>query len=307
MAIPSKVITASVGVGGANRKPDVQLIQTFLNAIPFPKGGPNPLLVVDGLCGSKTCNAISRFQKLQFGTSDGRIDPGYQTLERLIQLLTALGVLAKLLSGVPGAPPVTPGGNSPASPSNLRAEIKKWALLGTTGPYGDVGGGAQHGIVSDLDTVSETLSWGGTRTIRKGWKNYKAFFDEAVSGWTENHWKVPGFLDGVKVPGKRVPQGPSKPSGISWCGIFATWCWVKAGKQTKWVAGVGPTNATRISGNSGIQIGDICVQSGSEVHHFVAVDFNGDTIQGVNGNSDYQSILLKPMARGSVIYYYRPE
>ena len=34
----------------------------------------------------------------------------------------------------------------------------------------------------------------------------------------------------------------------------------------------------------------------------VAVD--GDTIQGVNGNAEYQSILLRPMARSSVAYYY---
>jgi hypothetical protein len=317
MSLPTNVITASVGVGGTNRKADVILIQTLLNGVPLLKGGPTPLLKVDGACGPKTCNAISRFQKVQFGSSDGRIDPGYQTIQSLVQLLTALGILAQLIAAAisnggtapsgplpPGVPP-SPGGGGSAT--GLRAEIKKWALLATKGPYGAVGANAPHGIVSDLDTVLETLSWGGSRTIRRGWKNYKAFFDEVVAGWTENHWKAPGYLDGVKVPGKRVPQGPSKPSGISWCGIFGTWCWAKAGKQTKWVAGVGPTNATRISGNSGIQIGDICVQSGQEVHHFVAVDIQGDTIQGVNGNSDYQSILLKPMSRGTVIYYYRPE
>jgi hypothetical protein len=49
------------------------------------------------------------------------------------------------------------------------------------------------------------------------------------------------------------------------------------------------------------------VQYGGEVHHFVAVEIDGDTIQGVNGNSDYQSILLKPMKRATVNYYYRPE
>ena len=318
MAIPATYITASVGLGGTNRKTDVQLIQTLLNAVPLAKGGPTPSLKPDGLCGPKTCSAISRFQSIQFGASDGRIDVGQKTIQRLIQVLTLLGVLAQILAAffggaaVPGAPAV-PGNSGPAGQtpsggaSNLRAEIKKWALLGTNGPYGDVAANAQHGIVSDLDTVTETLSWGGTRNIRRGWKNYKAFFDEAVAGWTENHWKAPGYLDGVKVPGKRVPQGPSKPSGVSWCGIFGTWCWLKAGKQTKWVVGVGPTNANRIAGKSDIQIGDICVQSGTEVHHFVAVDIQGDTIQGVNGNSDYQSILLEPMARGTVLYYYRPE
>jgi hypothetical protein len=44
-----------------------------------------------------------------------------------------------------------------------------------------------------------------------------------------------------------------------------------------------------------------------QVHHFVAVDFDGNNIIGVNGNSDYQSILVKPMPRASVIYHYRPQ
>lgn len=315
MPIPTNFITASVGAGGLNRKSDVLLIQRLLNAVPVAKGGPAPSLDTDGSCGPMTCNAISRFQKLQFGASDGKIDPGYQTLQRLVELLTALGVFAQLIGGshsdggyvLTGAQHSAPTFSQDGGVSKLRAEIRKWALIGANGPYGDVGSGAAHGIVSDLDTATETLSWGGTRTIRKGWKNYKAFFDDAVAGWTENHWKAPGYLDGVKVPGKRVPQGPSKPSGVSWCGIFGTWCWLKAGKQTKWVVGAGPTNATRVNGNSGIQVGDICVQSGAEVHHFVAVDIQGDTLQGVNGNSDYQSILLKPMGRGSVVYYYRPE
>jgi len=62
MSFPSNVISGSVGFGGSNRKSDVQLIQSMLNAVPFPKGGPNPLLGVDGLCGPKTSGAISRFQ-----------------------------------------------------------------------------------------------------------------------------------------------------------------------------------------------------------------------------------------------------
>jgi hypothetical protein len=153
--------------------------------------------------------------------------------------------------------------------------------------------------------MMETTSGGFQRTVRRGWKNYKEFFDVAVAGWTENHWKAPGYLDGVKLPGKRVPQ-PGR-AGVSWCGIFATWCWIKAGKQTKWVAGVGPSGATRIAGNAGIQIGDICVQSGTEVHHFVAIEPGGPTFQGVNGNSDWQSILIKPMSLPSVQYFYRPD
>lgn len=312
MPLPSNVLSGSVGFGGMNKAPDVLLVQRLLNGTPFSKGGPAPALVPDGLCGPKTCGAISRFQNVNLGFNDGRIDVGGMTITALLSLLESLGLLAQLLGTpggialptVPGSP--TPGGGAPGL-SPLRSEIRKWALLGTTGPFGDVGSGAAKGIVSDLDTTTEILAWGGTRTIRKGWKNLKGFFDLTVSGWTEQHWKAPGYLDGVKVPGKRVPQGPSKPSGVSWCGIFATWCWIKAGKQTKWVAGVGPTNATKVNGNQGIQVGDICVQSGGEVHHFIPTEINGDDFQGVNGNSDYQSILLKPMKRSTVLYYYRPE
>ena len=314
MSVATSVITASVGLGAANRKPDVQLVQALLNAVPFAKGGPTPLLVVDGLCGAKTCGAITRFQNINLGFGDGRIDPGYKTIETLLNILAALGLLGQILPGYPGrgpspapTPAPAPGqGPAPAGLSQLRAEIKKWAEIGANGPYGEIGANALNGIVSDLDTTTELLSWGGSRQIRKGWKNLKEFFDVAVQGWTEQHWKVNGYLDGVKVPGRRIPQ-PNKPSGMSWCGIYATWVWIKAGKTTKWVPGVGPTNAVKVAGNKDIQVGDICVQYGGEVHHFIPVAINGDDITGVNGNSNYQSILAKPMKRSTINYYYRPE
>lgn len=326
MAIATNLLTGSVGVSGANRTPDVLLVQKLLNAVPPSKGGPLSLLDVDGACGPLTCGGIRQFQQRNLGFADGRIDPGGQTIEALVAVLSTLGVLAQILGSgmggtggslsgpgalpgleIPGGGDPLGGGPGPDGLTPLRAAIKKWALLGTTGPYGDVTGAAPYGIVSDLDTAMEVLSWGGTRKVRKGWKNLKAIFDETVQGWTENHWKQPGYLDGVKVPGARVPQGPSHPSGVSWCGIFATWCWLKAGKTSKWIAGVGPTGATRIAGNEGIQVGDICVQYGQTVHHFIPVEIDGSDLQGVNGNSDHQSILLKPMKRATINYYYRPE
>lgn len=304
MALPGNPIGGSVGFGGKNRQADVLLVQKLLNAVPRARGGPLSALSVDGLCGPMTGGAIKRFQGSNGCVNDGRIDVGGKTQQVLLQMLEALGALAALLGGAaPSAPNGGAAGNGSLSP--LRADIRKWALIGANGPHGDVGGSAPKGIVSDLHTTTETLSWGGTRTIRKGWRNYKAFFDEAVAGWTEGHWKAPGYLDGVKVPGKRVPQGGGK--GVSWCGIFATWCWVKAGKQTEWIVGVGPSMSQRVAGNDGIQVGDICVQKGAEVHHFVAIDVEGDVIQGVNGNSDFQSILVKPMQRSTVLYFYRPE
>lgn len=307
MALPGNPIGGSVGAGGQNRSADVKLVQRLLNAVPKARSGPLSPLDVDGYCGPITNGAIKRFQSGNGCYADGRIDVGGKTQQVLLQMLEALGVLAALLGGGSApAPAPSGGGETDGSLSPLRAGIKKWALIGANGPYGDVGGSAPKGIVSDLDTTVETLSWGGTRTIRRGWRNYKAFFDEAVAGWTEGHWSVKANIDGVKVPGKRIPQGGG--DGVSWCGIFATWCWVKAGKQTEWMMGVGPTMSQRVTGRDGIQVGDICVQANAKVHHFVAIDVSDpNVIIGVNGNSDWQSILVKPMARSTIAYHYRPE
>lgn len=82
-------ITKSVGVGGANIASDVSTIQTLLNLIPQMLGGPLPLLKVDGFVGPKTTGAITGFQRKNFGPAgtDGRIDPGQQTLQKIIELL----------------------------------------------------------------------------------------------------------------------------------------------------------------------------------------------------------------------------
>ncbi len=83
------VISASVGVGGRNLTNDVMEIQKGLNKVPPDKGGPLPMLVVDGICGPKTNAAIRNFQMRFFGASgaDGRIDPGKQTINKLNQVI----------------------------------------------------------------------------------------------------------------------------------------------------------------------------------------------------------------------------
>lgn len=312
MPVATSIISASVGRGGVNLRSDVEIIQRLLNLVPLASGGPTPLLGVDSLCGPKTCAAISRFQTVHFGQADGRVDPGYRTLEILLALLEKLSLLSQAFprqnGGVPAPGVPLPGIPAPQPPvSSLRAEILKWAQIGAEGPYGDVGGSAKYGITSDYDIIPERLPNGQSRPIRRGWKNYKEFFDVAVHSWTERHWTAPGYLDSVKVPGKRVPVSPGSDKGLHWCGIFATWCWIKAGKNTKWMSGAGPTNAERVWGNQGIQPGDMCVQSGGLVHHFIATEINGDEITGVNGNSTAQSILIKTVNRSTVAYYYQPE
>src|SRR4051812_14105906 len=76
-------ISASVGYGGANRPDDVLTIQDLLNGVGPESGGPAPSLEVDGLVGQLTIGAINRFQSKQFGWSDGRVDPGANTIRRL--------------------------------------------------------------------------------------------------------------------------------------------------------------------------------------------------------------------------------
>lgn len=304
------IFSSAVGVGAANRAADVTLAQRLLNAVPPPRGGASPALDVDGLCGPITCGAIRRFQFVNLGFADGRIDPGGKTQQALLALLQSMGLLPALLgpgAGSTGGNPTTtttaPGGSQAPATSELRQKIVDWATMCTKGPHGDVVSAPGMGIVSDRDTVVEQLN-GSSRTVRRGWKNLKAIFDDTVAGWTEQHWKAPGYLDGVKLPGRRVPQQGT--DGVSWCGIFATWCWQKAGMPVKWRAGIGPTAGTKVTGNAGIRRGDICVQA-AKSHHFVVVDDLGDTLMGVNGNSDWQSILLKPMARSSVLRYIRPD
>lgn len=82
-------IAKSVGVNGVNIPGDVKTIQTLLNLIPQSLGGPNSALAVDGLAGPKTNGSIYGFQKAQFGPmqADGRVDPGQQTLQKIIELL----------------------------------------------------------------------------------------------------------------------------------------------------------------------------------------------------------------------------
>lgn len=81
----SETIGASAGNNGVNNPDDVLIVQILLNQIPTEKGGPQTMLVPDGLSGPKTVAAIERFQKHQFGadSTDGRVDPGQQTIERL--------------------------------------------------------------------------------------------------------------------------------------------------------------------------------------------------------------------------------
>lgn len=107
----------SVGRSGRNLRSDVEAVQAALNRIDQFRGGPFPLLAVDGFIGPKTVGAIDRFQRVQFPANfpDGRIDPGQRTEARLNELLAAAkpsGVITNV-HGLAG------GSNGTKNPSSL--------------------------------------------------------------------------------------------------------------------------------------------------------------------------------------------
>ncbi len=75
-------ISASVGKGGKNKKPDVEAVQKALNKFASSCGFKK--LDVDGLNGPNTEAAIKKFQEKVCGFKpDGRVDPGKTTVSKL--------------------------------------------------------------------------------------------------------------------------------------------------------------------------------------------------------------------------------
>lgn len=81
-------LRSSVGQGGKNFPEDVKSIQDALNAIVPADGGAAPPLVPDGVCGTKTKQAITAFQVRHFGWSkaDAKVDLFGRTHVKLSEL-----------------------------------------------------------------------------------------------------------------------------------------------------------------------------------------------------------------------------
>jgi hypothetical protein len=77
------LLTATVGEGGANIPADVATVQYLLNCVPVSQGGHLRELKIDGFAGVVTIEAINRFQKVNFGSSNSRIESSEQTLGEL--------------------------------------------------------------------------------------------------------------------------------------------------------------------------------------------------------------------------------
>ena len=78
-----KTIKASVGQGAANIPADVATIQYLLNCVPYSVGGPQRELKIDGFAGVMTTEAINRFQKTHFGSTNSLVNSDGQTFAEL--------------------------------------------------------------------------------------------------------------------------------------------------------------------------------------------------------------------------------
>jgi len=73
-------------IGRINLPDDMEKVQKLLKKVPPTECGPTVNLVVDRICGSKTIEAIHKFQLHHFGWkgADGRVDPYGTTIANLM-------------------------------------------------------------------------------------------------------------------------------------------------------------------------------------------------------------------------------
>ena len=289
--------------------PDVAAMQLLLNTIPQTLLAR---LIEDGVFGRKTTARVIEFQKNAKLVVDGVIGP---------QSWAMLDDLTKFL---------LPPGTTPGTLGSWRDEPFREAVLrvalGEALPVSNVSDFVPLPAVFDSN---EPTALGKTPTkvpgsFRFGWPRLKQYYDEAVIGVNANFWrqtnevKINGQvqiitnLNGVRGNNWRIPN-PADPNkgGMHWCGIFATWCWIKGGVPTKWPFGGPPVGIRKRAFSMGDspKPGDMLVQGGSLVHHSLLLPDsvgNGDFLV-VNGNSDGQSVLIKPIKRKSVVAVYSLE
>jgi len=131
------VISGSVGAGGVNIPQDVALVQSLLNVVnALSLQGASPL-ETDGSVGPLTIAAITRFQQVTLGFSDGLVDPTGPTLARL-NVLTPADTLDNVTSGRGGQALVGDTAPAPARLTPLQAAMdvlptaKLWTSLATS-------------------------------------------------------------------------------------------------------------------------------------------------------------------------------
>lgn len=82
---PEPSIKQAVGQNAPNNREDTRMVQELLNQH-IPSLTTLQSLIIDGLCGQKTINAINAFQSrvLKFSHPDGRVDPVGRTFSGLL-------------------------------------------------------------------------------------------------------------------------------------------------------------------------------------------------------------------------------
>lgn len=188
--------------------PFVQQLQEGLNKLPSSL----PALAPDGRYGGKTLARVKEFQSGHALSADGIVGP--KTWDKMLALLA---------QWIPGGAPAAP--EAPATPepavSGYEAKLPaalKWASdqIGKV----DFGMFDKDGRPLGVDLV-------------------KTFFKEVVRQYgqpvmlADVNFKPDGW-HGSKVWAPEPWVGHPKYGRKSWCGIFATWCYHKAGIPVFW-------------------------------------------------------------------------
>ncbi len=290
---------------------DVAALQLLLNTIPQTL---LQRLIEDGLFGRKTLERVIEFQKNAKLVVDGVVGPqSWAMLDKLTQFLLPPGK----------TPPGTLGAwhDEPFREAALKAALAETLPVSKVSDFLSVP--TDPFVIDPLPIGKPTTR--NPRIWRFGWQRLKQYYDEAVIGVNPNFWrqtneiKIDGtievitHLNGVRGNNWRIPNiaDPNK-GGMHWCGIFATWCWIQAGVPTKWPFGGPPVGVIKRRLNQEQpppKPGDILVQGGNLVHHSLLLpdDAGPNHFLVINGNSDFQSVLIKPITRKSVVAYYSLE
>ena len=176
-------ITASVGQGAANRDPDVRRVQSLLNRVPPPQGGPTIPLKVDGLCYGKTLAAIERFQRTACGFKwpDKRIDPNGRTWKELAKYDEPQPDKGNVITcfpppGARGSSFVPTGSFASLAPGPVTAESLVNQAISRTG--------------TAIGWVSTTMA--RLARVRSQIERYKVYTKEEIQsfGTIETHFKI---------------------------------------------------------------------------------------------------------------------
>jgi hypothetical protein len=305
-------LSGVVGLAGTNRREDVLKVQKALNNIPTAQGGQGMAggrgkLAENGFClvdkqtaryseqnfmYDQTLLAICKFQMHHFKCISGQINPDSVTWATMQRLL----------------------GNANGGPQAFTVD---WLSAVTTQGRAEI---ARKGLAEAApDPVSDQGRAPGAP--RKGGDILKNYFDKATRGainWTargkikpmgKGDWIEITNLEGVMKSTYRIPQGESKPSGTSWCGIFATYILQQAGLPVYWQMGTGLcTRNQRLPVFTDLSLlsqGDVVVMKGDEVHHAIYLNDVGNKLHVVEGNTNNQRVIESTRwNRSDIAYFY---